>query len=471
MVGDRAALPRPTGPAREVPAPRRLLAIALAALLVRVALAVPALGDVERFSVAPDSFEYDQLGANLVAGRGYSQATAPPYGPDVRRTPGYPAALAAVYAVVGHRPAAAVAANVLFGVLACVLAAVLGGRLFGTFAGTLAGLLLAVDLTSAAYSLTIMAEPLFTVLLLLAALAAVGHLRAGSNAALAHAAILCGIATLVRPIGIFLPLALGPALALLRPDRAARARAAVAGAFVVLATLLPLGWAVRNYAEAGVAHLTSVGAINAYYHRAAAVEAQRRGVPVEVVRRELVEAGAAGHGPAPGERPADLAAMERGAWQVVLADPGGYLVAHLRGIIRMLGPDREALAQLQSGSPSAEGPPTSVAAFVTAESVGHVELGGPWLVVALVQVVAVYALALAGLGVGLRRAGLRPGTAVLALLVLYFLAASGPEAYARFRVPAMPFVAILAAAGALVVLGRAPVAPGRGAATASVARP
>lgn len=423
------------------------VAIALMALGVRAALAIPALGDVSRFYVAPDSYEYEQLAVNLLAGHGYSQADASPYPPDVRRTPVYPLLLAAVYALAGQQPGVAVGANVLLGVLACVLTVALASRLFGSGPGVLAGLLLALDLTSAAYSLVLMTETLFTVVLLLAVLAAAIYLRRGGARPLALAALGCGVATLVRPIGVFLPVLIGPALALLRTGASRRARVLCGSLFVLLALALPLGWTVRNYQAAGVAQLTSLVAINAYYHRAAAVEAQRRGVPAEVVRRELAQRRGA-DGSELSEEPADLAAMERRAWETIRADPIGYAVSHLQGVGRLLGPDREVSLQLRAGGPRPSGSPESLAAFVTADPAPHVETVGPVLYTATLQLALVYGLAAVGLAAGLRRPADRPATLLLLIVLLYFLAVSGPEAYARFRVPMMPFVALLAAVGA-----------------------
>src|ERR1700687_465086 len=102
--------------------------VALVALVCRVAIALPGFGDLLRFYVRPDSFEYDQLAINLLAGHGYSQGVVPPYLPDVRRTPLFPLLLASTYALVGYLPSVAVATNMALGTLACVLTAVLGAR-------------------------------------------------------------------------------------------------------------------------------------------------------------------------------------------------------------------------------------------------------------------------------------------------------------------------------------------------------
>ena len=68
----------------------------LTMLVLVVALALPAWTHPDRLLAEEDSAEYAQLARNLAGGHGFSQAAQPPYEPDVRRTPVYPAVLAAV---------------------------------------------------------------------------------------------------------------------------------------------------------------------------------------------------------------------------------------------------------------------------------------------------------------------------------------------------------------------------------------
>jgi len=57
-----------------------------------------------------------------------------------------------------------------------------------------------------------------------------------------------------------------------------------------------------------------------------------------------------------------------------------------------------------------------------------------------------YPAALVGLVAGLRGPGWL-GVLLLGLAIVYFVCMSGPEAYARFRVPLMPVLAVLAGVG------------------------
>lgn len=436
--GVSARRERAAWPIRKVRINRRAtswMVVGLVALGCRLLLAIPALGDPRRFFVSPDSFEYDRLALNLVAGHGYSLATSSPFTPDVSRTPTYPLVLAAIYALAGHEPRAAVAVNILLGAGACILTALIGRRALGARAGTLAGLFLATDLTSVVYSLTLMTEPIFTVLILLCTLKIVqivGNTRSGVGGTL-QAAVWCGLAILTRPIGLFLPLVLGPMLGVFRPSAVDRKRLTVVFCFTAIALLFPAAWTVRNYLVAGLAQPTSIIAINAYYHRAVVLEAREAGhLPTE--EGEATDEGDPVSQRTADDKPADLVNLERQAAQIVLTDPLGYARLHLGGTAEMLRPDRDIFVQIVNGALTARDRRRATSALEQT--------------VAKTQLVVLYALSACGVLLGLRRAGERQMVTLFVVIVLYFLVISGPEAYARFRVPVMPFITLLAAGGA-----------------------
>jgi hypothetical protein len=100
----------------------------------------------ERFYEGQDSFEYRLLATNLLDGRGYSREIAAPFRPTNFREPGYPAFIAAVFAVSGRNDqAVAVAQSALLGCSA-VLTALLGYAVFRSRAiALLGGALVAVS--------------------------------------------------------------------------------------------------------------------------------------------------------------------------------------------------------------------------------------------------------------------------------------------------------------------------------------
>src|SRR5947209_13319799 len=99
---------------------RMLCVVACLALLPRLAL-FAMVPHPDGFMHPPDSVEYDRLAWNLVAHGAYSLAEAPPWTPDLTRTPVYPLFVACCYAMGGHRIALAVGVQILFSALTAVV--------------------------------------------------------------------------------------------------------------------------------------------------------------------------------------------------------------------------------------------------------------------------------------------------------------------------------------------------------------
>jgi hypothetical protein len=265
------------GAARRRPRPRlaaRHAAIALVALALLVRLAF--LAATPDFVPHLDSAHYDGLACGLVLGEGYALRTPSgrtadscgrrPQGenpPTAFRPPGWPAALAGVYAVSERdRWTAGRVLNALIGTVAVALIGALAWALLGPAAGLAALALAAVDTTLVVTGASLLSEPLAVALITAALLvaarvrgapaagaapaaaapaaaapaAAVGH-RRGPLRALFAAGVLLGLATLVRSNALVLV----PAVALL--TRAGWRGAAVVALGCVLAVA---PWTVRN---------------------------------------------------------------------------------------------------------------------------------------------------------------------------------------------------------------------------------
>jgi hypothetical protein len=110
---------------------------------------------------------------------------------------------------------------------------------------------------------------------------------------------------------------------------------------------------------------------------------------------------------------------------MVAAEPGHYLRDHVQAVGRMLLPE----------------PPTRTSPGLGLPGIFGVELG---------YLIVVYGLGLVGLVWGLGRSDRGPFL-LLGTVLVYFAVLSGSEAYARFRVPLMPAMTLLAGEGAAVL--------------------
>ena len=414
-----------------------MLAVFLIALLPRlVVFGVASVGPGTVLWV-PDSLEYDRLGRNMALHGVFSQSSAPPFVPDRQRVPLFPAQVAVSYLIAGDHADTArrlsVACNVAASALTAALVAGLGSAWAGRRVGLAAGLVLATDLTSITYSAVLLSETLFTLLLVVATLAMARYAQRPLARRAALVGLLLGLATLTRPIGVFLPLALAPAFIVTHPLRRWPVALRDAGICLVVVALLVGPWTLRGRAGGGADPVTTQAAINAYFHRGALIEGAISGRDPQAVRAEL-EAEFAREATANSwSEKEQVRVMQERALRLLRANPWLYVRLQVQGMLKVLSPDTDAIFDTLGLRATADVQPARwVYRF--------------WAGLGLAQLALLYALAIAGVAelVRTRRWFV---AAVLLAPAAYLLISAGPEAYARFRPPLMPAVALLAAFG------------------------
>ena len=363
-----------------------------------------------------DSQEYLALARGIGAGEfGWGGV------PSAWRVPGYPFLLF----LLGRRLALVLLVQVLLGGATVALTWVTGRKKAGPVAAGAAAGLVAVDAGSVLMTGVLLAETLFTFLLVLGLWLFVAQRRL-------PAAGVLGLAVLVRPVGVVLIL---PFVALLLARREWRH----ALAFGLVLLLFPAGWAARNAARFGRPALSTDGAFNLYYTHAGILAWEQTGRDEETVRQGLV-AGLASDREV--DNPVALANRLTGrALARVLRDPLRYGWVHARGAARVLFSLQadDIILRLRGSRVRPELPGWRGLAADPAR-----------LVAAGLELLFLAVVIGGGLVAGLRRRALAETRLVLAVALLLVLAAS-PLTSGRLRVPAMPFLCLAAAAA----LGRA----------------
>ena len=405
-----------------MPDRRSLVVVFLAAFACRGALWAVALPDPSRLLSPPDSAEYLTIGHNVAGGRGFSADVNPPYRPDIRRTPVYPALLAGVFLLPNGDERLASLMGALASAATVAAMYWIAWHLFGPRAALIGALLLTIDVTSASYSVLILTEAVFTALV--AAGIVVLMRRPLRPPSAVRGGLLLGCAALCRPAGILLALVSLPVCAWRNSGRrlVARDYTWVNAAFVLVALL----WVVRNVIVAGTPTLTSIASVNLYFHRAAVVEASLQGKTVDEVREEWERRFAA-----LSDQWTEAQKMEwmsQHARDIILEHPMTYAQITVAGFLYMMQSDPFVLCRLLG---LGEG------------SSGYNAAG----VAASVQLWFVYPAAVLGLLAAARDEGRRRSALVPLAFFAYFALISGPEAYPRFRVPIMPFVTMLSGVG------------------------
>ena len=277
------APPRGEGVSGRAGAPRAAVAVAAAALAAKLALLAFASRSRPEAFVFIDTGTYVRPSLALLAHGTFSPSPDAAPAPEINRTPGYPAILAATRAVLGERPWAPSAVGALFAFGTAVVAGALAARCFGQRAGVAAAAIVSFEPGSFLHALDVLSDTPFTFLLTLGVSSLAGF-AAGERRSPAGAGLWLALATLVRPLSYYLLL---PAAALVffasRRDRPARA----AAAFLLAPVLLVGGWKVRNLVRAGTFTLSPIASSELLFYRAAPAAARAEGVPLPEMQRRL----------------------------------------------------------------------------------------------------------------------------------------------------------------------------------------
>lgn len=404
--------------------------ILLAALITRAGLFLVALPDEHRFFTS-DAEGYVALARDLRAG--YQQPESPLFVAGLSRPPGYPLFVAAVLWLTGSL-AAVVAMQILLAVATVWVVYLLGRELLGARAAALGAMVLALDPASVIYTNQLQPEALFTLLVTCAMLAWVRSQAAGASSGAAVAGLFLGLAILTRPIALYLP------LVLLAWSCRSPARNRLGALLLAPVLLLAGGWIARNAAVTGVPLLSTIQGVNLLEYRAAGALAYESAVPLEVARDQL--RGRLAPSLPSDANPAEVSrAQTRLAFDVLREHPRGWIMTTVDGVFRLLaGTGQTALSRISGDHDpeSARGPEKTAAALALMFAVAAQLIG------ALTGVVALW------------RGGRRSEAMLLIGVAAYFvLIPAGPEANTRFRVPAEPFLALLAGAGGTALLVRA----------------
>ena len=388
-----------------------------------------------------DARQYRELADSIIAGDGFQLERGGSRGPDLDRTPVYPLFVALFGAGWQRVPAVLFAQHLIVLLTAFLTWRWVRDRLGHPVAATVAFAIVAFDLTTMTYATYLLTESLFTFFLTAALVLwpAKDDRRPTVRAGLAGVA--WGLATLTRPITLYL----APLVVLFSLLVALRRRAVLVHLLVAMITggLVVGTWMARNQAVCGHALLSTIEGENLLYYRAIVVSLPP-GQTVEQWRKELRAATAEGSYDRSDPHQAAMldAVKKKKAFELMLEHPFGLYRPLAIGLPRLLfSPNRTYLYKLLGIEHDA----WNIDALDTRSlldkivSVETVYLGTSALYQAIL-------LAVASIGavIGIRR---REPWVVVPVVVLGYLIviSSGIETHSRFRVPLVPVLAVLAA--------------------------
>jgi len=388
-----------------------------------------------------DARQYRELADSILAGDGFQLVRKGVKGPDLDRTPVYPLFVAIFGAGWERVPVVIFAQHLLVLATAYLTWRWARDRLGPSLAAVAAFAIVAFDLTTMTYASYLLTETLFTFFLTAAFFLwpAEGVARPNVRAALSGAA--WGLATLARPITLYL----APVAIVLSVVAALRRREAFSHALVavVVGVLIVGSWMVRNQEQCGHALLSTIEGENLLYYRAALV-----GLPpgkgVDEFRKELrVETAEGSYDRADPHQAAMLDEVKKQkAIHLMLENPLRLHTPLVLGFPRLLfSPNRSYFYKLL-GIDHAEWNLDEIGTQSFTSKIFSVET--LYLGASVLYQTIVLLLALVGAAIGIRRR--EPWVVVPAVALAYLIVvSSGLETHARFRVPLVPVLAVLAA--------------------------
>ena len=416
-----------------------------------IALAIVYSLDPDRI-VAGDTASYENPARALISTGRFARSLDEPERVETLRTPGYPVFIAAIFAVSGHSRFAVATGQIAVSTATLALVYALAATLWNAPTAIAALLFLALDLLSFVYAPLLHSETLFALAVVITALTGVRLLQTGA----APWALLFGSAaawaTLVRPIAYYLFVPGLGAIALYRLLNGQPRRRLL---MIVLVAVLPWvalveGWRFRNYVTTGRAEIAQITAVNLLWYRGAGIIAARDHISFWEARDRIARSLPDTTGWSPG---AVGALYEREGLRLIAAHPLLFMRTQLIGLVKVLaGPGRADLFHYFAGVPYEETP------------AGALELSTPLLpqrlesdrlpvliplIYAMAYLVVLYVCVAFGVWeVARHERHLWASHAFIWWLILCLVVlAAGPEAYARFRVPVMPLLALYAGRG------------------------
>lgn len=418
--------------ASPVTASRRatLLAVLAVGLLLRLA-PVPFHGFQAQRVTTLDSIGYLQLADGLLHAHRFARWTDGSAGePELFRTPGYPALVAAVKKLSPRPLPLLLLLQIACGVSAVAATFLLAERVASPRAAPVAAALVAVAVPDNVYANLVMAD-VATAASVAGAFALAARSSPGAGRALASGLLLTA-ATALRPVVVLLWVP----LLLLLSHRGARRRGAVL--FLVAALSFPVLWTLRNGVVAGRWKLSTAFDRNLELVLAPKVLARARGTTLAAAQSEL-----AGHVVSTNPR--------RLALEVIARHPGAtarellgstaemLLAGERRNLLRLFGSEgrHDGAASIGEGDRRAAGVVAGLARHSTAEQA------------LVVSQIAWNAFVLTLAVIGTRRlwmAGRHVELAVLLLGLAVVLVPSLVVATGRMRIPVSCLLATLAGA-------------------------
>lgn len=430
-------------------------AVMLAGTTLRGALMVAAyLLTGTQIMTQGDTASYVEPGRNLILHGQYISGALP----EIDRTPGYPL-FTMLTGMAFDNVLLTVLAQIAVSMLSLLLVWRIAERVFpNRGAGKIAAWLYALEPISILYTVRLMPETLFVLLLLAMIDRLLSYYETGKLATLAVSGLLLAAATYVRPVSYYLVLPLAMALVVAAPrGRGYRWKAPA----VLLVSVLPwlAVWQLRNQAEAGYSGFSSIVEQNLYFYQSAEVTAELAHISLAAEQKQLgypdEPSYLAVHPEQKDWSPTQRLHYMRSQSVAILAHHRLlYLKTHFAGVgVVVFTPCATELLQLLHLYPQDRQMPQRILNQGIISSLARVMRTHPGVTIIMgwFELILLLLYALAMCGIFRSRAERVPLSLLIGIALYFLLISGGAQAVGRYRLPVMPEICILAAGGLAVL--------------------
>jgi hypothetical protein len=432
----------------------------LFSLLMRLALLLVIYSQPIKFYSNSDAYNYEQIALNLMQSGNFSGESEPPLTPNLYRTPAYPLFIAGIYSLTNKSAFAVILTQILISSVTSALMPILANSLrLSRRVGWTAGLLLAVDPLMIFTTYQMMSETVFTGFLVIATIMLALYFWTRKIFWLAGSAVMLALTSLTRPISQNLAFALIPLFFMDPEGTQSRSAWKIILLFMAINLTITYSWAYRNYSAADIWTLSASGNKNLLYYRARSVLAKGKDITEQEATAELVQyiqTEVQTHNLTSAE---EIHLMRAKAMEIFRQYPMTTLKIHAEGYIGVLANPGFNLFCIMLSNDEVRFDAANNVIGCASNSKGSLitrvqdKLAEMSWLEKLVSFLEVLLLAGMYLGTALGVWKLLQARqwyllTFLCMLVAYFsILSAGGGTGARFRVPIMPFLAIMAGIG------------------------
>jgi 4-amino-4-deoxy-L-arabinose transferase-like glycosyltransferase len=424
--------------------PKPLIVFFVCALLLRLVMLLVAFQYPER-TFQPDTSSYIQPALDLLKDHAYTYSSA-------TRTPIYPFFIAFSYIIFGQTSAGIVALQLLVSSATVLLTYLLGIRLsLSKNAAIVGSILIGVSVEAITHVFFLVTETLFSFLLLASIVAYVETWQSRRKIWLIISAILLALAVLCRPIALPLPLLLA-GIFIFQKSEHWRQRLYFGFIYLLIFTVVLFPWVLRNKIMVGVPTISTITSKNMLYYNAAILEGHLKNISLEEVRagfdndvsRSLAEKGFK-----------DIEATRYTeenilAQQIISQAPLDYIYLYLKSDLNNFLPGVTDLTEIFGITQGGRGTADVLNRQGLLAAINYYFADSIWMLWLFLPAIILLGITYMGDMIAVvvlfgRRQWFQ--LFILGIISLYFLLAPGGASLPRFRVPAIPFLSLLAGIG------------------------